>query len=361
METFKKLWKGLINWKRWKSIKSWKIWKLYKKKIFWEILLIITLITFLLVSILLLILNFQLIANFFFTSNDRNGELIKVLLSVFGGIGLFYGLFINSRRIQEQTRQNNISESSNADSRFGVAIGYLGNENTSIVLGGLYALHQLAKEDKRYRSIVAEIYTKFLEEKSVKLYEESEVCDEITKQRKVPVIVESIVDLLFDIDSTFIGLNLQFSSVKFENLTINGDLEFCTFDNCEFVSCKINSNIKSCKFNNCTFYNSFGMSNSSDKVIEDCFFFSCRILDSLIVYKKINRTLIGFFQMESVRISAREIVNCIIYASQLPGELTFLYVNSFKGTKIRSKKEYLVFQECDNVDEIELSDDKLAK
>ncbi|HNW70865.1 MAG TPA: hypothetical protein PKI01_10710, partial [Bacteroidales bacterium] len=62
--------------------------KHFKRNLIWIILLILPLI--------IILPNYSGIANCLFPSNsDRNGELIKLLLSIEGGIGILFGLFVS--------------------------------------------------------------------------------------------------------------------------------------------------------------------------------------------------------------------------------------------------------------------------
>lgn len=90
------------------------------------------------------------------------GELLTTCLSIIGGGAIIYGLYLNNKRLREQSRQNDIATYSNNDKRFGEAIGYLNNENVGIAIGGVYSLFQLAKEDKRYVPIVANMFCEYV-------------------------------------------------------------------------------------------------------------------------------------------------------------------------------------------------------
>lgn len=74
--------------------------------------------------------------------------MLATYLSIIGGACVIYGLYLNNRKIGEQTRQNNIAEKTNIDKRFGDAVGYLNSDNDGIAIGGAYALFQIAKRMK---------------------------------------------------------------------------------------------------------------------------------------------------------------------------------------------------------------------
>lgn len=350
MESLKNQWTCLINWKGWESIKKWKISKLIKNKIIWNTVIIITLLVF----ILLVIYYFQPIAKFFFTSNNRNGELFKVILSVFGGIGLFYGLYLNSKRIQEQTRQNNISQSSNSDSRFGEAIGYLGDDNTSIILGGIYSLYQLAKEDSRYRPIVANLFASYLQDKSKILYDKYENENKKNTQL-VPIIVKTIIDLLFGSENLFKGVKLEFSNCYFKNIDIISEVRNCSFSSCVFISSTLKGNISDCSFNRCELLNHSTL-GSEKSFVKNCDFFILKTDHMSIIGKSIDSLNFNFLEIDTIQIVSESLTNCnfFLMAGQ-SSRLKIYNVKSFIGTRIaKEEKKFLVFDtSCKNIDQIE--------
>lgn len=118
---------------------------------------------FLVIGIIWLILKYQTTACWMYGSSaEANGKLMTLIISIIGGGCVIYGLILNSRRVKEQTRQNDIAVQNNNDKRFGEAIGYMNSDNDGIVTGGIYALYQLAKEDKRYVPIVANIFVDYV-------------------------------------------------------------------------------------------------------------------------------------------------------------------------------------------------------
>jgi len=141
------------------------------------------------IIVLILLINYYTnIANFFFLSSNNNpyGELLKVLITAIGGICVIYGLWLNNKRIGEQTRQNNLTDKSNNDKRFGEAVSYLNSDNVGIAIGGVYTLNQLALEDERYRKIVCNIFCQYLSRTTK---------DNYTKERYQ--VNKVIIDLLF--------------------------------------------------------------------------------------------------------------------------------------------------------------------
>lgn len=174
-----------------------------------------------------------------------NGDFLTICFSVIGGGAVIYGLYLNNKRIKEQTRQNDIAmkqadiaANNNNDKRFGDAVGYLGSDNTSIVLGGIHTLHQLAKEDERYVPIVANMYTGYLKDKSESLYL-------VTKH---PVVIRTIINILFSKSSVFKDEFIDLSNTTLKNMQFNVPVINCSFNKTDLFNCTFNFGISSCTF-----------------------------------------------------------------------------------------------------------------
>lgn len=178
---------------------------------------------------------------------EAKGKVLATYLSIIGGACVIYGLYLNNKKIGEQTRQNNIAEKTNIDKRFGDAVGYLNSDNDGIAIGGAYALFQIAKEDERYKSIVANIFCDFI----------SANFSSGNKTRLIGVVKEL---LLQNLDTVFIKTELVLRNISFENDRFHGKANFrfkdCFFEGvffnvlefAHFDSCKINkSHLTDCK------------------------------------------------------------------------------------------------------------------
>lgn len=280
-----------------------------------------------------------------FTKGNPNGEFFKVLLSIAGGVGIYYGLWINQKRIGEQNRQNNIVQNSNFDKRFSDAVGYLGRNNTTTILGGIHTLHQLAKEDIRYRSIVANLLCSYLRGNCEKLYEKDE--EEKKKERdKIreedgdahirmatpPIIIQTIIDVLFNNeDSTFKNENLNLSGTHLKVINFNGDVKNCDFthsvlkrcmfrdiDNSDFYSakllyCHFSSSIYSSKFSFSSISEcSFGRIGETLDFIDDCFFYSININKSRFYVAKMTDCYFYFSDYDDICFNSTTFKNTTI-------------------------------------------------
>lgn len=165
---------------------------------------------------------------------EGKGKLVSLYLTAIGGYAVLYGLWLNSKRIGEQTRQNNLSDKSNNDKRFGEAIGYLNSDNVGIAIGGVHILNQLALEDNSiYKKIVKDIFCQFLS-------------DNNSDDSKYNV-AKLILRCLFNGD--------------FENITLNN----CTIKDISINLCLKNVSFNQCEISNCAFVemNSISINSSS--------------------------------------------------------------------------------------------------
>jgi len=316
-----------------------------KQKSFWDHYKYGTIISGVLIIIVGVICFYSEIANFFFIDNPK-GELLKVLITIVGGFAVFIGLMLNSDRIKAQTEQNTISKTSNFDKRFGDAIGYLGSDNTSIVLGGIYALYQLAKEDERYKSIVAGLYTSFIREKSEELY--SKLDNEISKRSltkaKPPIEIETIISLLFSSKSLFYGEFLDLSNTTLSYANFYGDIDNCSFECSVFKGCTFHSSILNCSFKLIKFEHSHLGSTTS--IIDNCNFWGMQCDE--LEFKGILNSNLDFQDttLKNCKFSPNKMHNCSFLNAEIKGT-SFCNIDSFKGTTFSKKeKEKLNLEYC---------------
>lgn len=209
---------------------------------------------------------------------EAKGNMLSIYLSICGGLTVLYGLFLNHKKLNEQTRQNDIAFTSNNDKRFGEAIGYLNSNNIGIAIGGVYTLYQLAKEEKRYTPIVANIFVEML--------------PNLAKTKKKE-IYDIIVEKLFS--DTFKNIEITFKGLEFENLTLQTaksiQFERCTFLDIELV------NGNNLTFTKCTFNNVL-LENINNIIIEKC------KIDYLILQ--------NMYPIEGLMINCCDINRCIV-------------------------------------------------
>jgi uncharacterized protein YjbI with pentapeptide repeats len=216
-------------------------------------------------------------------NQDRNGELFKIALTVLGGLGVFYSLFLAYQRlkatnislelqanaINKQSEQLELSRRGQFDERFKNAVEHLGSEKEPVILGGIVELHQIAKyENEKYAAVVFNILTSYL--RSILKIDQSRGEDYSY------TIPQTIIDFLFrgkDFQ-LYKGLQADLNNCNFISIDINGaqlsscDLRFClmpmyicdvSFENAKisrtnFTIGRIeNVNFKNVEFHDCLF------------------------------------------------------------------------------------------------------------
>lgn len=250
------------------------------KKILQKIIYPILIITFILFLFLFFLKNIDsIIENYdnfsmwlFPKNDDRNGELFKIILSVLGALGILFGLYVSLRRakaieegvriqskaINIQSSQIELSRKAQIDERFKNAVEHLGNEKEPVILGGIAELHQLAKENRiNYSEIVFNILTSYIRSNS--------------NLKNNRTIIQTIMNCLFsnvennpyieykaDLNRTdLIGIDLSNKILNETNLSYskisivsNTDLTNSNLSNSIFFF----SRIENVNFNNSKFY-----------------------------------------------------------------------------------------------------------
>jgi len=325
--------------------------KMEVQKSFWEkykYWIIISIVAIIIIGVTCFYLS---IAAFFFTQNSR-GELLKVLITIVGGFAIFIGLMLNNDRIKAQTEQNTISATSNFDKRFGDAIGYLGNENTSIVLGGIYALYQLAKEDKRYKSIVAGLFTSYLRDNSPELYEKE---DELVKKNEkpisilapnIPITIKTVIDLLFNNnDLVFIDESIDLSNTMFKGITFKKNVSSCNFTNSDFLNCNFLCGFQSCTFDSTRI--SECQIGTEKSCFIDCSFDGSDINSTSFHGDFIKNSTFNLVYFRKVTIEVNKLDHCEFLFYYYESTLTFIKIQSFIEIQISADSK-IVFDNCSN-------------
>lgn len=179
-------------------------------------------------------------------NENRNAKLFKILLTVIGGLGVLYSLYLNFKKsksmekgillqgkaIDKQSDQLELSRKSQIDERFKNAIEHLGSEKEPIILGGIAELNQIARENpNNYAEVVFNIMTSFIRS-STDVYKKK--ADDFS-----PTIIQTIINYLFkskdEEDNPYNGLkgnlsNCNLISIDIDNVNFSGfDLSFSLF------------------------------------------------------------------------------------------------------------------------------------
>ena len=86
-----------------------------------------------------------------------------------GGLIVIIGLYFFYQRLEKQQKQIDIQINQRVDERFNSAISLLGSSETSARTGAIYALHELAIEEEKYRSQIAQILCSHIRSKTNEL------------------------------------------------------------------------------------------------------------------------------------------------------------------------------------------------
>lgn len=275
--------------------------------------------------------HFTLFASYFFSDSENpRGEAAKLLAQIIGGTAIIWGVFVANKRAKaiedgnEQTKESNeltkeaniTLEKGNTAERFKNAIEHLGSGVPAIVLGGIYALHQIAKDNKEYRNQVLNILCSYIREKASYKYEpriksnpnpnpfsgtgnrgrEFGEMRAYVKPKESTIVIQTIIDILFKDVSTRIiykGFKATLSNVKLNNYDFNN----CYFENVEisdslFISAEFdfaifkNVTLKRSDFFKASFlqanFEEVGIDHSRlvDSVFHQCKFYKSRINSS---------------------------------------------------------------------------------
>lgn len=231
------------------------------------------------------------------------GKLLSTLLTAMGGCAVVYGLYLNNRRIKEQTRQNDNIEKNNNDKRFGDAIGYLNSDNIGIAIGGANALYQLAKEDKRYVSTVSSMLVNYIKYKSQAFYTNKE-----SKESPLEP-VQIVVDLLFNEENLFIEEKKDFMGADFVDIRFNGNVENTKFGLCSLRRCTFEKEIKNCMFYTMSLSSCYFNSSSSDSRFFFTSFNFCHFLNEKNKKPILDNCLFSAGGSKDLRFKGSEINN----------------------------------------------------
>lgn len=270
---------------------------------------------------------FEIFACWLFPGDqNRNGELFKIGLSVLGGLGILFGLYISLRRakaieegvrkqgdaIDLQSAQIELTRRSQTDERFKNAVEHLGSNSEPIILGGIAELNQIVKDYKiEYSEIVFNILISYIRSNS--------------KKEKNTTILQIIVNNLFQNSEknpykTY-KANLRGSDligVEFNNLIL---------DNSDLSKCKL-SVIKNSSFKNVDlqysqfFFGEVKKVNFSNAKMHHTFFYGGSIKN--LEFNIDSRfATIGFFDINFKKVSFN---NCNVH------DWLFIACNFYKSS-----------------------------
>lgn len=257
------------------------------------------------VFLVFVIFYYSQIANFFFSNKiEKNGELLKLLLSFYGGVFVLWGLHISNKRaktteesVKKQGEQIELSRKSQIDERFKNAIEHIGSDKEPVILGGVAELHQIAIENKKdYALVVHNILCSYIRSEANIKKSANDINSTVIK-----TIINYVFKLNLEKESPYKGLNtdLSFSNLSDADLTncdfTGADLSFCRLDN---ITDSILDNVKLTQSDISGIY----FKNNS---VKDADFFRTR-------FKVIEIENIYFENIKDMKLGTTLFINCQI-------------------------------------------------
>ena len=257
--------------------------------------------------------HFDELSNYFAKDNPR-GELFRVILSTIGGIGALIALYYIAKQVQA-------IEKGNVENRFNNAVGHLSYSNSTVVLGGIHVLHQIAIENTNYTRIVHNLFCSYLRENSASLY---------SVPNKCPVVIQTLINYLFGnyngkasiykkypYDLSFSVLKyVDFPKNKLHNVSFeNSNMENCCFPNEPMTDCDFRqASIKYCFFSRTTMTNcNFLDWNGIECFFEDSKLNNCSFSGSTAKCNYMNASFTDCYlggQFKDCYIACTDIVKC---------------------------------------------------
>lgn len=161
---------------------------------------------------------------------------MKILVQVSGGIILLLGAFYSLNIANSMKENNKLIEKGNIAERFKNSIIMLDDKNSNTCLGGIYALINIANDNKEYREQVFNILVEFINNRTKTLPSWQEL-DKPTRLSSQPSIeITTILKLLFSKESSiYINFNAHLENAKLYGALLD-DYNFsrCSFRNVEF-------------------------------------------------------------------------------------------------------------------------------
>lgn len=371
--------------------------KKHKKKIF--LIISVPIIYFIYKELSLIKSLFEKTALWLFPSNeDRNGEFLKIVLSVIGGIGVLYSLHLAYRRLQatniglqlqaqainKQSEQLDLSRKGQVDERFKNAVEHLGNDKEPIILGGIVELHQIAKEEKeKYSTVVFNILTSYLRtilkvtiprDDNFKETIPQTIIDFLFKENRKDIYKELKGDLSFcnlkginindcdfnSCDFSFSIMPMTINNVSFENAKLSRvDFTISNLNNVKFTNANFHNNLfNRCKLNNVDF---FGIEFYSQIFInskfDDCKFHNLNLYKSKFICCHFKNVV--FFNSEFLKTEflgtnfinselSQNKINNVDYVGCGFSDLTFdneFFQCNFSGVQLKYDSEYIQLED----------------
>lgn len=306
----------------------------------------VSVILFIITLLSITICNLEKISFFLYPDNqDRNGEVIKLTLSVIGGIGVLLGLYIAHKRamitektVENQGKQLEHAQKSQIDERFKNAVEHLGSDKEAIILGGVVELHQIAKErSKTYGEVVFNILTSYIRSQTA--------CTIVEPKDIKKAVIQTICDYLFknkENDSyPYKGYTANLESVNLSSINLdNADMSHINLYNSFLPSCK-NTNYEKANLRSCDFF---------DGTIENNNFKNADLYNTRFLFTKVIDSHFGGDENRGAKFLYSKISGGYIYDAFIA---TSFYKSVIHNVKIESEEfsfNHFIFCNLINID-----------
>ena len=243
--------------------------------------------------ILWVVLNFDCLSQYF-TKDNPHGELFKVCLTAFAGIGVFITFRYLGKQVQAM-------EKGNVDTRFNTAVEHLGSNSSTIVLGGIHALQQIAVSDKNYTTVVHNLFCSYLRENSAELNKVNKANHEMAPD-KCPERIQVLIDYLFKPynkkESVYKDFETDLSYVELRNCNFNwGTLNNCKFREAFLTECHFGrGTLNECDFRGGTLTNCY----FAAKTFTDCIFSEVTFTNCHFLHRNLTRCSFLYITLDSL-------------------------------------------------------------
>lgn len=273
---------------------------------------------------------------------NSNAEVVKLALSIIGGVGVLLGLYIAHKRavitektVANQSKQLEHAQKSQIDERFKNAVEHLGSEKEAVILGGVVELHQIAQENSQaYGKVVFNILTSYIrsqtnitrvESKDIKSAVIQTICDYLFKNKNDRFYpYEGCIANLENVNLHSVNLDYaDLSHVKLYNSYLPSS-KHTNYTNSDLTSCDFfEGRIENCDFHGANMFQSkFRFLDFIDSSIGSTDLLGCQFyyskIDNLRVLHGLSsclfyRTILSSVVLPNTEIAGNQFIECNLF------------------------------------------------
>lgn len=262
-----------------------------------------------------------------FEENELN--TLKIFVQIIGGAFIFYGLYLNQRRLKVNENQLRVNEEGNVTERFKNAIEQLGNKESSTVrLGAIYSLNRIANDSvKDQKSIQKIICTHLIDIAKGKQSNEIQSILDLFRENKIyegeliNLSGAKINNAIFeDINfSKSVSKRIEISNSRFTNVNFeNSKIPLAKLHKCDFLP----YNVINVKDLNSSLNNNLAQADINLSSINECnfynvWFFKTRFHGAKFIKSNFNGCYLVEMQKQSGSIINSQFNNCLMHKSRM--------------------------------------------